>query len=120
MSVVEAAAFGAPSIVNGGDTVGATALLSPAMRPLEEETALPGCLQMALGTACPAEGDGDGGGQGLANLAKAVLAALDDAPGLATLAKVARERALGWSEAAVGKMLHDELEELQWSPHARA
>ena len=88
MSVVEAAAFGAPSLVNGRDedgedTLGAAALL------LDD-----GCVPVALA----------GGDVGVA--AAAMLAALDDDKALREVARKGRERALGWGEAAAGEALY--------------
>lgn len=92
MSVVEAAAFGAPSIVNGGGTIGATALLGA-----------DGCFQVDL--------DGHSTGAALTGaapeLAATILAALDDAETMGRVAAAARERALGWGEEAAGRQLHE-------------
>lgn len=83
MSVVEAAAFGAPSLVNGDETIGATALLGD------------GCVQAAL-----AVGDARAA-------ADVLLATLDDQAALDEVAERGRERALGWGEEAAGRALHE-------------
>ena len=83
MSVVEAAAFGAPSVVqSGGDAVGATALLGSA-----------GCIELDLASST------------LEALCETLLTTLDDAPALAATAAAAKERALSWGEEAAGKQL---------------
>jgi len=101
MSVVEAAAFGAPSVVNGGGSVGATALLNPDGVGTAEQ----GCFELDLRSSSIAE------------LGHAVLAALDDEPRLQSVAQTAKERALGWSEAAAGRAIYDRLQQLR-SQHA--
>ena len=88
MSVVEAAAFGAPSVVNQGDCVGAAALLGP-----------DGCLELDL--AAP-----------LHEVAGALLGWLDDAAALAQRAHHARERALSWGEEAAGRQLSATIERM--------
>jgi len=99
MSVVEAAAFGAPSVVNLGGTIGATALLNKG-----EDSGLdegqPGCFETDLMRLNKAE------------LGATVLSYLDSAERLKQVARVARDRALGWSEAAAGKAVYDELAQL--------
>lgn len=102
MSVVEAAAFGAPSVVNSGGAVGATALLAGSATADDGHGAhsgASGCLEMDFGA-------------GIEAIAAAVQAALDDVDRLAVIAQSARECALGWSEAAAGKLLYRELEEI--------
>lgn len=102
MSVVEAAAFGAPSLVHGGDAVGAVALLRS-----------DGCVEADLGASAE-------GGVGAEATARRVLAALDDGIGLRQIAERGRERALGWSEAAAGRALRDHLEAARAHVRARA
>lgn len=93
MSIVEAAAFGAPTVVNSGGTIGASALLG-----LDA-----GCIGIGL-TA------GDAGkGDEVATLASRLLEVLDDAESLKRVARIGRERALGWGEEACGRKLHDEM-----------
>jgi hypothetical protein len=84
MSIVEAAAFGAPSLVNGGGTVGATALLGTGV----------GCIAADLEAPDTA-------------IAARLLESLDDHATLSGVAYVARERALGWGEDAAGRRLHE-------------
>ena len=100
MSVIEAAAFGAPSVVNGGGTIGATALLNCGVDGVELGGAKPepGCVELDLSGATTSA------------LAAAVLSSLDDTQQLAAVARVARARALGWSEAAAGKVVYESLE----------
>ena len=86
MSVVEAAAFGAPSAVQGGGEVGATALLGG-----------DGCVEIDY--AAP-----------ITDVCAALLAALDDAPALVETARVARTRALSWGEEAAGQQLSSTIE----------
>ncbi|CAE8629945.1 unnamed protein product [Polarella glacialis] len=90
MSLVEAAAFGAPSLLNGGGAVGATALLN-ATHSSEGNADVPtkGCLELDF--ASPVD-----------SFAAATLAHLDNAQDLALIAGVARTRALAWSEKAAG------------------
>ena len=90
MSVVEAAAFGAPSVINGGGNVGAGELLSE-----EEDTA----IEVNFG-------------QPLDDLARTVGQLL--LGGRATLVRVgeaARRRVLEWGEDAHGAALHAFVEE---------
>jgi RimJ/RimL family protein N-acetyltransferase len=102
MSVIEAAAFGAPSVVNGGGTIGATALLNRGVDGVESGGAKPeaGCVELDLSGATTSA------------LAAAVLSTLDDTQQLAAVAQVARTRALGWSEAKAGKVVYESLEQL--------
>jgi len=101
MPVVEAAAFGAPTAVKRGGTVGATALLNgPA-----GSSGAPGCFELALGGSA----GGSSASMDAGDAAAAILAVLNDARGLHQVAATARERALAWGEAAAGKVLHDEL-----------
>ena len=88
MSVVEAAAFGAPSVVNAGDTVGAMALLGEG-----------GSVCIDLQSP-------------LDDIAAQILAALDDADALAATAARAREKALSWGEVAAGRELSDSIRQL--------
>lgn len=103
MSVVEAAAFGAPSIVNGEGAIGATALLSPRAAQGKSicindagAAVMPGCFEEEF--AAPIE-----------RLAARLLDHVDDVARLNQVASTARARALGWSEAAAGAVLHREL-----------
>jgi glycosyltransferase involved in cell wall biosynthesis len=102
MSVIEAAAFGAPSVVNSGGTIGATALLNRGVDGVESGGAKPeaGCVELDLSGATTSA------------LAAAVLSTLDDTQQLAAVAQVARTRALGWSEAKAGKVVYESLEQL--------
>ena len=83
MSLVEAAAFGAPSVVHAGGAVGATALLGS-----------DGCVELDLTAPLP-------------ELASALLASLDAKAALEQTARVAREKALSWGEGAAGKRLSE-------------
>jgi len=86
MTLVEAAAFGSPSLVNGGGAVGATSLLGA-----------DGALQVSLETLSTTE------------LAETVLAALAEPQRLTAVAAVARERALGYDEEACGRQILEHL-----------
>ena len=100
MSVVEAAAFGAPTLLQGGGAIGATALLNPAAAAsAEPKPGPPGCLEVDLSAPT-------------AEVGTALLAALKGTQRLDEVAEVARGRALGWSEGAAGKLLYGELKEL--------
>ena len=86
MSLVEAAAFGAPSLVNGGATIGAAQLL-PGAQGASFELQLSGASDEAV--------------------ALAALGFLEDRTRLEAVGAAARERALQWSEAAYGAGLHE-------------
>eukprot|EP00908_Phaeocystis_cordata_P026527 Transcript_9007.p2 GENE.Transcript_9007~~Transcript_9007.p2 ORF type:complete len:498 (+),score=180.33 Transcript_9007:1017-2510(+) len=90
MTIVEAAAFGAPSVLNGGGTIGAARLLGAADGAALE-----------LDLSQPHE-----------KLAEAVGALLADGARLAAVAAAARERALAWNETAFGAELATKLEAL--------
>lgn len=81
MSVVEAAAFGAPSLLHGEDTVGAAAFLGAGS----------GCFEASAFSK--------------EELSEALIACLDDEERLAAVAGAARTKALGWSEDAAGEKL---------------
>ena len=99
MSVVEAAAFGAPSVVNGGATIGASALLGLG----GQDGMGAGCIALEL-----LEGR-DAGGEEIGALADRLLDSIDDAEALERVAREGRARALGWGEEACGRKLHEEI-----------
>jgi len=83
MTVIEAAAFGAPSLLQSGDAVGAAELLQP-----------DGSFQLPLHQT------------EMIRLAHDVSAILRDQEALGKVAVIAKERALSWSEEAYGQQLH--------------
>lgn len=85
MTVIEAAAFGAPSVVNGGGTVGALELLAP-----------DGVI----------EADLRGGADAAAAL---VLGALRDPVRLRAIGAEAQRRALAWGVEAHGDKLREHI-----------
>ena len=81
IAAFEAAAFGAPSLLHGGDTVGAAAFLGAGS----------GCFEASVFSK--------------EELCKALIACLDDKERLAAVAGAAKTKALGWSEDAAGEKL---------------
>ena len=112
MTMVEAAAFGAPSIVNGGGKVGAASMLG-------EGT---GCISVDLERILESNDD-DGAGREIAERLLTLLTPIDrsweeeeeeedgEAMGryapLRQIANEARSRALGWDEMACSRGLID-------------
>jgi hypothetical protein len=112
MSVVEAAAFGAPSLINGNCSIGASALLNGTVSPTSgmeghaPEIAvagpLQGCFEADFGTE-------DNAADAANAVAEVVLSLLDDPARLASVSELGRQRALGWSEEAAGRALYHTL-----------
>jgi len=98
MTVVEAAAFGAPSIVQGGGGVGCTGLVG-----FED------AFVRADWTAAAAA---EGGGGGVAGVADVARRALADADALRAIAARARTAALAWDEAANASAVADILRQV--------
>lgn len=84
MTIIEAAAFGAPSVIAKGEGVGAVALVGPS-----------GCFQVEMpkDDEMPVESTEE------------VLSLLRSPPTLSEVAACAKERALEWGEAAYGEKL---------------
>jgi glycosyltransferase involved in cell wall biosynthesis len=89
MSIVEAAAFGAPSMINGGGTIGAAALLDAGVGVLAADLTAPA-----------------------AEVGVAVLEALDEHERLDEVAQAGKSRALDWGEEAAGCALHEAVKEM--------
>jgi hypothetical protein len=113
MTMVEAAAFGAPSIVNGGGKVGAALMLG-------EGT---GCISVDLERILESNDD-DGARREIAERLRTLLTPIDCAwaeeeeeeedgeamgryASLRQIANEARSRALGWDEMACSRGLDD-------------
>jgi len=105
MTVVEAAAFGVPTLLQGGDAVGAAALLHA-----------DGCFQAALHTSresSPDEAEAGGARTSSADAAASEVRRLLSCPAeLARVGAVAQERALAWDEGGFGLALLAELRKL--------
>ncbi|EJK72096.1 hypothetical protein THAOC_06408, partial [Thalassiosira oceanica] len=87
MTAVESAAFGCPTVADGGRGVGALALLGGG-----------GCVEVDLeGTIA--------GGEGGEKLALELAAIIADREGLRRVGEEGRRRALGWDEAACCRRL---------------
>ena len=96
MTAVESAAFGVPSILNGGGKVGAASLLG------EEE----GCVAVDLERMVEGGADGDAEARAIASV---IGGSTPAAGALDRIGKEARVRALGWDEAACCRGLLDAL-----------
>ena len=91
MTLVESAAFGAPSIVNGGQKVGATSLLGEGK----------GCIAIDLESAL--EMNSDIGSQAIESIQELLSGSVT----FREIAQEAMSRALGWDEMACCQGLID-------------
>ncbi len=93
MTLVESAAFGAPSIVNAGGKVGATSLLGEGK----------GCIAIDFESALQSSDVGLQEIESILELLKSSVSVIT----LRDIAKEARSRALGWDEIACCQKLID-------------